>query len=143
MKKFVIFLIIVVIIVGSISYLYIIEKANQTEINKQNVLFENYYQRKIYGADLATLINKAIDLNIKNNVEKDEKNFFIENDKNSILITIKMIDNDTIYSMESFANQGISTFLEYYNKIQFQCNKMEYHENTHMVKNMLFEQITV
>lgn len=143
MKKFVIFLIIVIAIICGISYAYIIAKANYNTANLQNSFFENYYQKQVYGADIATIINKAIDSNEKNNIEKDNKKLFIENDTNSIKINIKMLDDDNIYPMEAFANNDITGFVEYYNKIQFKCTKIEYHKTTKMVKSLLFEQITV
>lgn len=142
MKKFVVFIIIVIIIICSISYIYIVNKANYNMAKKQNTTFEEYYQKKVYGAEVATIINKAIDSNTKNNVQKDEENNFIENTTNSIKINIKMIDYDKIYPMEVFALNGIEQFIEYYNSIQFECTQIEYHKSTNMVKSLLFEQIT-
>ena len=45
--------------------------------------------------------------------------------------------------MEMFANNGIQNFLEYYNNIQFKCVDIKYHENTKLVKSLLFEQVTI
>ncbi len=143
MKKLIIFFSVVIIIVCMISYIYILNKSNERITMQQNQLFESYYQRQVYGAEIATVINKAIDNNYKNNVEKDNNNLYIENSTNSIKINIKMIDNDTIYPMEMFANNGIQNFLEYYNNIQFKCVDIKYHENTKLVKSLLFEQVTI
>ena len=54
-----------------------------------------------------------------------------------------MTDNDTIYPMEVFANGGIQNFMEYYNMIQFKCTDIQYHEQTKLVKSLVFEQITI
>lgn len=142
MKKFLIFLIIVLASICTISYTYLIYKAKYNTVKYQNSTFQKYYQKEIYGADLATVINKAIDSNIKNDVEKDSKSLFVGNDINSIKINIKMTDNDTIYPMEKIASSGIEKFVEYYNKIKFKCTNIEYHTKTNMIKSMLFEQIT-
>ena len=143
MKKLNIFFSVVIIIVCMISYIYILNKSNERITMQQNQLFESYYQRQVYGAEIATIINKAMDSNYKNNVEKDNNNLYIENSTNSVKINIKMIDNDTIYPMELFANSGIQNFLEYYNNIQFKCVDIKYHENTKLVKSLLFEQTTI
>ena len=143
MKRFFIFLAFIVIIVCMISYLYIVNKSNEHIVGQQNQFFESYYQKEVYGAEIATVINKAIDSNYKNNIEKDEKNLYIENSTNSIKINIKMLDNDTIYPMELFANGGIDNFMEYYYNIQFKCVDIQYHKDTKLVKSLLFEQVTV
>ena len=96
MKKLIIFFSVVIIIVCMISYIYILNKSNEHITMQQNQLFESYYQRQVYGAEIATVINKAMNSNYKNNVEKDNNNLYIENSTNSIKINIKMIDNDTI-----------------------------------------------
>lgn len=100
MKKFLIFLIIVLASICTISYTYLIYQAKYNTVKYQNSTFQKYYQKEIFGADLATVINRAIDSNIKNDVEKDSKSLFVGNDTNSIKINIKMTDNDTIVSVK-------------------------------------------
>ncbi len=143
MKKIVIFIGVTIAIVSAISYLYITYRINNSEIQQANQLFESYYQRQVYGRELATAINKAIDNNDKNDVDKDENNQYIENETNSIKINIKMLDDEKTYPMEVFADSGIREFMEYYNSIQFKCTDIQYHENTKLVKSLLFEQVTV
>ena len=91
---------------------------------------------------MATVINRAIDNNEKNEVEKNNKAIYLNNNENSISIEIKMIDNDTIYQMETIYNKGIQNFINYYGKIKFKCVEIKYHNSTNKVKYMLFEQIT-
>lgn len=143
MKKIAIFFLITIMIVVGISYMYLNYKSNYNNAQKANKQFESYYQQEIYGAELATIINKATDNNITNEVEKDKKGRYINNDNSSINIDIKMLDdNDNIYNMEKFYNGGMSTFVQYYSEIKFKCTKIEYHKTTNKVKYMLFEQIT-
>ena len=61
MKRLAIFFLIIIIIVVGISYMYLNYKANYYQAQKENRQFESYDQQEVYGADLATVINKAID----------------------------------------------------------------------------------
>ena len=142
MKKFVCFLVVVLIIICGFSYYYITYKENYKTIQKQNMAFEEYKDKEFYGADLVTAMNRAMDCNKKNNIEKSATGKWIDNNKNSILIKVKMLDTDKIYLMEDFYQNGIEEFIKYYNKIKFKCVDMQYHNLTHQVKYMLFEQIT-
>ena len=142
MKKFIITFIIFTIISIVAIYAYYDQKQVSNDITKKNAEFEYYYNKEIYGAELATIINKAIDSNETNNIEKDNKGKYIENDTTSINIDIKITDNDTIYNMEIFYNGGISNFVKNFNIIKFKCTNIQYHKNTNRIKYMYFEQIT-
>lgn len=142
MKKLAIFFLVVIIITVGISYMYLNYKTNYYEAKKENKQFESYYEKEIYGAELTTIINKAVDNNQNNEVQKDEKGKYIDNGTNSIKIDIKMLDNEKTYSMETLYGGGMDKFVQFYNEIKFKCTKLEYHESTNKVKYMLFEQIT-
>lgn len=142
MKKIAIFFLIIIIIVTGISYLYLNYKANYETAKKENMQFESYINKEIYGAELSTIINRAIDTNIKNNIDKDRKGKYIDNNRNSINIDIKFTDNSNIYNMEKIFNSEIENFINYYGKIKFKCSNIEYHLSTGKVKYLLFEQIT-
>ena len=142
MKKIIIFFVIILIIICGISYLYINYKAEYRNSKKANLEFEKYLNEEVYGTDLATIINRAVDNNQKNQVERNNKGIYINNDKNSISIEIKMIDDDSIYQMETIYNGGIQNFVNYYSNIKFRCVEIKYHNSTSKVKYMLFEQIT-
>lgn len=141
MKKVIMFLaIIVIIIVTLVGYRYISYKNHYKEIQKENSDFDKYKDQEVYGLDVASLINMAIDKNTKNKIEKDDSGNFITNEENSIEIEIHMSDNDITYKMESINNAGIEQFLQYYKDIKFKCSKIEYHKNTGRIKYILFEQ---
>lgn len=141
MKKVIIFFAIVIIIISIIFGLYINYKANYNRAKKQNLEFEKYYKKEIYGTDLATIINRAVNNNEKNGVQKNKKGFYQNNEKNSINIEIKMLDDKSTYKMETIYKGGIQNFVKYYSNIKFKCMKIEYH-NTNKIKYMFFEQIT-
>ena len=141
MKKLAIIFLIGVILIVGISYMYLNYKASYNEARKTNYQFESYYEKEFYGADVVTLINKAYDNNLTSGVERDKNGIFIENDTNSIKIDVKIIDNDTLYNMETLYIAGMDKFVENYNGIKFKCTKIEYHQNR-KIKYMLIEQIT-
>ena len=141
MKKLAIIFLIGVILIVGISYMYLNYKASYNEARKTNYQFESYYEKEFYGADVVTLINKAYDNNLTSGVERDKNGIFIENDTNSIKIDVKIIDNDTLYNMETLYIAGMDKFVENYNGIKFKCTKIEYHPNR-KIKYMLIEQIT-
>ena len=142
MKKFIIFFAVSIIIICIISYIFINYKANYNVAKISNLEFENYLNKELYGTDVSTLINRAVDKNEKNSVQKNNKGIYLNNDKNSINIEIKMKDDDSTYKMEMFYKNGIQNFIKYYGNIKFKCTKIEYHQVTKKVKYMLFEQIT-
>ena len=115
-------------------------KNEYNAIQKENKEFEEYKDKEVYGLEVGTMINKAVDKNTKNKIEKDNNGNFIQNDKNSIEIEINITDNETTYKMETIYNAGTEQFVQYYGNIKFKCSKIEYHENTGRIKYMLFEQ---
>lgn len=142
MKKIVLFLFAILIIVCGFSYFYLNYKAEYNMSKKANLEFEKYLNEEISGTDLATVINRAIDNNQKNKVERNNKGIYIDNNVNSIIIEIKMIDDNSIYQIETIYKGGVQNFISYYGNIKFKCVEIEYHTSTKKVKYMLFEQIT-
>lgn len=142
MKKIVLFFIAIIVIISIIAFNYYNYKAELNNTKRENIQYENYYQKEIYGHEIATVVNKAVDSNEHNNIEKNENRVYINNENNSINIEIKITDNDVIYTMETLYSGGMVNFVEYYGTIKFKCTQIEYHEKTGKVSYMLFEQIT-
>ena len=140
MKKIFVFLTIIVIIVAIAGYRYAVYKSEYNAVQKENADFEKYKDQEVYGIDVASMMNKAIDKNTKNKLEKDEQGNFIQNDENSIEIEIYMADNETTYKMETIYNSGTEQFVQYYGNIKFKCSNIEYHKKTGRIKYILFEQ---
>ena len=69
MKKIAIFLLGVIAIVSTITYMYFNHIANYTNAQKDNRQFEIYQNQQILGSELTTLINKAVDYNKRNEIE--------------------------------------------------------------------------
>ncbi|MGN1310250.1 MAG: hypothetical protein ACI4VP_00815 [Clostridia bacterium] len=142
MKKLLAVLIILfLIIIFSIYALKINKESSKRALEKYNNEYEFYLNKTIYGADLATIINKVINLNESNKVQKDEKNYYIENEENSIKIEIKMSLTEKTYPMEEIYNKNTAEFVKYFNVIEFKCTSIEYHKETGKISKMFFEQV--
>ncbi len=142
MKKIIIVILSIVIAILSIIVYNIYEYNNKKiESQKNNSNFESAYGKEILGTDVISLINKAIDNNEKNKVEKDAKGTYIENNINSIKIDVKFKEMDNVISMEAINSQGAVNFAINFGAATFKCTKLEYHEKTKNIKYMYFEQI--
>ena len=142
MKKIAIFFIIIIAIVSTIAYIYLNQIAKVKAAEIENAKFEIYKDQEILGTELATIVNKAIDNNQKNEIKQDKDGKYIDNNVNSINIDIKFIDDDVIYNIEKIYNGGIEKFVYYYRDITFICKEAQYHDSTGKIKYMMFEQIT-
>ena len=136
-----ILLIIIIICVTGISI-----NAKKMSVQKQaNKEYEQYIEKDIYGTDVATLINKAIDSNNKNKVQKTEDGKYIENEENSIIIELVMITDEekektTTYRMETIGKVGISEFISNFNTAKFKITNIQYHNQTEKISNITIEQ---
>ncbi len=144
MKKVLILILIALIVGIAVSVGYISNKYTKTsEIQKINKEYEFYKGKELLGTDVTTAINKALDSNERNEIPKDKKGFYIENDTNSIKVEIVMYNEDEpkTYQMETIQKVGITGFINNFNLIDFTCSKIEYHEKTKMVRKIVFEQV--
>lgn len=120
-KTIIIILIPILMILFSVIGLLRTKNTTNREIRQANMQYEYYLNKEIYGTDVATIINKAINENEKNNIQKNERNHYIENNTNSIKIELKMTTNGKTYQMEEMYNNDITRFVENFNIIKFKC----------------------
>ena len=139
MKKYIILAIIVIMAVTAIGYLNYISVSKATSNSNKN--YENLLNKTITGTEFATYINKIIDKNTKNSVEKDSKGYYINNNENSIIVEIKFKDSDNIFRIEQISNNGIEKFINLYANLNFKCTKIEYHKKTKLISYMYFEEV--
>lgn len=116
-------------------------RAEKSELKKENAEYEEYLNKEVLGTELASLISKVIDKNEKNNVQKDDKKYYIDNGNNSIKIDLKMTTIDKTYPMEEIYNKEIAKFVQNFNLIEFKCTNIEYHKKTGKVSKLIFEEI--
>ena len=142
MKKLLLILMLLfIIIIFSIYGLLLNNKAQKNSLKIYNREYEEYLNKIIKGTELATLINKVTNINENNNIKKDENNYYIENQENSIKIEIKLILTEKTYPMEEIYNKDTAEFVKHFSLEEFKCIKIEYHEKTGKLSKMLFEQI--
>ena len=142
MKKIIIcilsiFLIIICIVVYGVYR----KNENTAQIGVDNKTYESYENKEVLGTDIISIINKATDSNKKNDIKIGEDGNYIDNGKNSIRIEIKFLELDKVITMERINNVGIEKFWSNYGALSFKCTKIEYHEKTHRVKYMYFEEV--
>lgn len=141
MKKYTILAILVIVTITSIAYLYNNYLGNSIQIEANNNYYNKLYNNELVGNDLATIINKTLDKNAQNEVEKDNKEYYLNNGTNSIIIEIKFKDSDKIFRIEDIAKSKIENFISLYANIKFKCTKLECHAKTKFVSYLYFEQI--
>ena len=139
-KTIIIFIILILCVLISFLYAYNTYVAQARELGDYNKGYEDYYNKEIYGLELATIINKVTDNNAKNNVQKDENGNYIENDDTSIKMDIYIIDTEEAYNVEKIYSLGTERFVQSFNTAKFKCTKIEYHEKSKKVKYLYFEQ---
>ena len=142
MKKIIIcilsiFLILICIVVYGVYQ----KNENTAQIGVDNKTYESYENKEVLGTDIISIINKATDSNEKNDIKIGEDRNYIDNGKNSIRIEIKFLELDKVITMERINNVGIEKFWSNYGALSFKCTKIEYHEKTHRVKYMYFEEV--
>lgn len=142
MKKTLISIILIIFVLTASTYLFLLNLQNkQRAVRDENQEFEYYLNKTIYGKDLATIIDRAIDKNEKNRIEKDEKNHYIENEENSIRIEVKIEETKKTYAMEEIYKNNIQEFMKHFNLAKFTCTMIEYHNKTGKIKKMVFQEI--
>lgn len=148
MKKTILCILVVIAIIIIVITIKISNNNMQlNDVSSFNAQFEQYKDKSLYGADVLTIINKAIDNNTKNNVEKDEDGYYIKNDTNSLSVDIKLLSTDSkgeiqevMYPMEVLEKAGLDTFISSFSLTTFDCKKIEYNTQGRISK-ILLEQL--
>lgn len=142
MKKYVILIstifLAVTILIGYRIYNKKIQVSKSTQNNKA---YESFYNKEVLGTDVISIMNKAIDDNEKNLINKNKKGYYIENNVNSIKIDIRFKELDQDITMDRIQEVGMQQFWKNYASYSFKCTKIEYHKKTGNVRAMYFEQI--
>ena len=142
MKRNIIFIVaIFLVVIAIITYSFYNIKRTEKESSQNNRAYQSFYNQEVLGTDVISIINKAINSNEKNAVDKDEKGHYIDNNKNSIIIEIKFKEQEQIIKMEAIEKSGEQKFLILFGATSFKCTKIEYHNKTGKISKMLFEQV--
>lgn len=148
MKKIFFSLIFIVIIIICIIAIKISNNnSEKSEIIKFNSEFEQHLGKTIYGADVLTIINKAIDNNETLEVKKDSNNIYIENEETSVKVDITLLSADSegkitevTYPMENLKKADLNKFVSSFGLTSFKCTNIEYNSK-HRVKKVYLKQL--
>ncbi len=99
----------------------------QKRLATQATFYEEYKDKTVFGTDVATIINKAVDDNAKNS--------------HSIEVKIKFLESEEMYSMEPIIKQGIQTFIQHYGEKTFTCTQIDY--EAHKITTIWIEEISI
>ena len=114
MKKSLVFMILAAgIITAIIGGILLVRQFEANEAKKPNTEFEYILNKEMYGTDVVSIINKAVNSNEKNKIEKDENGFYINDEKYCIEVEIAFRDVEKTYKMEQIINAGIEEFMRY------------------------------
>lgn len=122
-----------------ILYNYNNLNSKQKEIISFNNKYLEFNKDEVKGLDITTVMNRAINDNEKNNIQRNENEEFIENEENSIKIFLKMKIDGKTYSMEAFEKRGMDEFAQYFGGVVFKCIDVTYHKNSGRIATMTFE----
>ena len=137
-------LIIFIVFLCIILFLFAILRnvqAQDREVKKFNIEYEQYIDKEIYGTEIATIINKAVNNNEKYEIEKDQDGFYIDDNMYTIKVEIYISVNDTTYQMETIYNHRTEQFVQNFNSELFKAENVEYHGKTGRIAKILFKQI--
>lgn len=142
MKKVLITVLVVFfILITMLAIMLKVAMENEKVVTNFNAEYEQYLGKTLYGTDVTSLINKAIDNNEKNKIQKDENGLYIDDGKTSIKIELNMITVEKTFQMEQIYNADIIEFVSNFNLINFKCTNIEYHNSTKRVSKLVFEQL--
>lgn len=141
MKRMIILIGTIILVIFLIfSYKYLQFQNGQVDIKKYNQPYLQFDKENLYGTDITSVINKAINSNEKNKIKKNESDEYISNEDSSIKVYITFEDGGTTYPMERLNKSGIKEFTEYFGEVRFKCTSVKYHENG-KISEMYFQAI--
>lgn len=128
-------LIITIIFIMQISSMKDVKKQYDTEVE----FFKKYEDTQFDVNDFISMMNKAIENNEKYEIKKDKNNLYIEDDKYSIKIYLKLDDNESLVPMEKLMlseEGGALTINRLFSDIIYKIEDIEYHKSTKRVKKV-------
>jgi len=142
MKKVIFSIIFIVILIICVIAVKISNNnSEKNEIAKFNSEFEQHLGKTIYGADVLTIINKALDNNKTLEVQKDDKNLYIENEETSVKVDITLLSTDSeekivevTYPMENLKKADLNKFVASFGLTTFECTNIEYNSKNRVKK---------
>ena len=140
-KTLIIILILFVAILAAVSMTVVDLQQTGKQVKQFNQIFEEYKDKSLLGSEVASLINKAIDNNEKNQISKNDKGIYQEDGKYSVQILVKLEKEGEYFTMERINALKITEFVKNFSLQDFKCTGIEYHKETKRVSKVYFESI--
>lgn len=140
-KSFAVIIIIFIVIMSMLTIMLKAKEDDKKALRTINFEYEQYLNKQVYGTDVTSIINEAINNNEKHKIPKDEKGMYINDGKYCIKVELNMITVEKTYQMEQMYNAGITEFVRNFNVIEFECTSIEYHKETGRVSKIVFTQL--
>ena len=134
-------LILFVAILAAMSITVVDLQQTGKQVKQFNQIFEEYKDKSLLGSEVASLINKAIDNNEKNQISKNDKGIYQEDGKYSVQILVKLEKEGEYFTMERINALKITEFVKNFSLQDFKCTGIEYHKETKRVSKVYFESI--
>ena len=134
-------LILFVAILAAMSITVVDLQQTGKQVKQFNQIFEEYKDKSLLGSEVASLINKAIDNNEKNQISKNDKGIYQEDGKYSVQILVKLEKEGEYFTMEIINALKITEFVKNFSLQDFKCTGIEYHKETKRVSKVYFESI--
>lgn len=140
-KKLVLILTVFLVIIAIITINIKAKQDDEKALKQFNQQYEQYLNKQVYGTEVTTVINKAIENNKKYNIQEDEQGMYITDNKYCIKVELNMITVEKTYQMEQLYKAGLTEFVKNFNVITFECTNIEYHKETGRVSKIIFTQL--
>lgn len=140
-KKLVLMLTVFLVIIAIITINIKAKQDDEKALKQFNQQYEQYLNKQVYGTEVTTVINKAIENNKKYNIQEDEQGMYITDNKYCIKVELNMITVEKTYQMEQLYKAGLTEFVKNFNVITFECTNIEYHKETGRVSKIIFTQL--
>ena len=140
-KTLIIMLILFIAILAVVSIAVVDLQQTGKQVKQFNQIFEEYKDKILLGSEVASLINKAIDNNEKNQISKNDKGIYQEDGKYSVQILVKLEKEGEYFTMERINALKITEFVKNFSLQDFKCTGIEYHKETKRVSKVYFESI--
>ena len=113
MKKFLVILLVLVILLLVEIYSVYTYRSGIVAAQKLNNEYKEYEGIQVLGTELISIINKTIDVNNRNEIPRDDNNYYIDNEENTIKIHIQFVYKDEVKTleMEDIEKSGTEAFI--------------------------------
>ena len=142
MRKTLLFILITLgIILIALTGILVNRKFAENEAKKPNLEYEYILEKEMYGTDVVTIINKAMNNNQKYEISKDESGNYENDNHYSVQVEINFVGVEKSYTMEQICNVGLEDFMQAFNVSKFKCIDKQYHEATKRLSKIVLQEI--